>query len=144
MKYYITGTSLLFESRCHSYRLSCSSADFLSIGVCMWACVCVSPSSSFCFCLCCRVWISLSSCKAARNIGRNSDEEELGSQGWLLRFTTDNNHKGQEQRRELVRRSRQAPPLQICHLNPPGVAVMGYKCNTIKMYVFNATCSTRL
>lgn len=106
-----------------SYLLSCSSADFLSIGVCMWGCVCVSvcmsPSSSFCFCLCCRLWISLSSCKASLDTGRNSGEEEVGSEGWLLRVTIDNKQERQRQQQQqqyvLVRWSRQAPPLQLCH-----------------------------
>lgn len=88
----------------------------------MWECVCVSmcvsPSSSFCFCLCCRLWISLSSCKASWDKGRNSGEEEVGSEGWLLRVTIDNKQEQQQQQQQqyvLVGWSRQAPPLQLCH-----------------------------
>lgn len=111
---------LQFSSTFHYYLLSCSSADFLSIGVCMCECVCVSvcvsPSSSLCFCLCCRLWISLSSCKASWDRGRNSGEEEVGSEGWLLRVTIDGKRERQQQQQYvLVRWSRQAPPLPLRH-----------------------------
>lgn len=73
------------------YLFSCSSADSLSMGVCLIECA-SPPSSSFCFRLCCRLWISLSSCQATRVIREHGAvRREWDRIGRLPRVTTDNN-----------------------------------------------------